>query len=138
MKALRYIIIIFVFVFYGCNPYNPIYLYSNYQLFEDGKYLKIKKYRPVEIVFTTDNTGCVLDYRNRNDTIIQYFKYKTMDENFSVMTAFSGINNQIIPVGNNDTLIHANKMLIYYLPQKDLLYFFYRKRKSEIIPLKIP
>ncbi len=134
MKVLSYIII--VFVLFSCTSSN--YLYSNYQLFEPGKIRRCKKFRPLEMVFTTDSTGYISNNYISNDTIIQYFKYKTMDENFSVMTAFSGINNQIIPVGNNDTLIHANKMLIYYLPQKDLLYFFYRKRKSEIIPLKIP
>jgi len=133
MKALRYIIIIFVFVFYGCNPYNPIYLYSNYQLFEDGKYLKIKKYRPVEIVFTTDSTGCVLDYRNRNDTTIQYFKYKETESGILVITDFCGEYNPYIPLGN-DTIIYGNKYLVYIARERGLYFVFYRKRKSGFIP----
>jgi len=94
--------------------------------------LKIKKYRPVEIVFTTDSTGCVLDYRNRNDTTIQYFKYKETESGILVITDFCGEYNPYIPLGN-DTLIYANKYLGYIARERGLYFVFYRKRKSGII-----
>jgi len=95
--------------------------------------LKIKKYRPVEIVFTTDSTGCVLDYRNRNDTIIQNFKYKEAGRCFLVFTDFCGEYNPYIPLGN-DTIIYGNKYLVYIAREREIVHYFYRKRKSGFIP----
>jgi len=138
MKVLSYIVIIFVFCsctsscnFYNCfSSYN---LYSNYQLVEGRKIPYFKKYHSLYLVFSTDSTGYISGYQYPNDTIMQYFNYKEAESRILVISDSCGNANQIIPLGN-DTIVYFNKYLAYFSSERERVYFFYRKRKSEIVP----
>lgn len=129
MKTLSTLLTILLLL--GCSSHD--YIYKNYQNIEMKIYGRLwwlgAKYQPIQIAFLTDTTGCVMDYRNENDTIIQTFRYRKVEENWLLITNFNNEKNRQFAPLNNDSLIYVSKHLVYYEPGKEIFYF-YRKMFS--------
>ena len=82
----------------------------------------------IEISLLNDTSGVFRNYLNSDRVFVQKFNYEIADSAFLLIGSLDTLNQDIISLNNNDTIIFYKRKIVYFYHGKTTYLLYFRKK----------